>query len=66
MLYEVITDPVPDHLRVDATAFLGAGHPPAPRLRRRRHPDAAGDARRAVHPLAHTVLHDPAGAGDHP
>ena len=52
---------VPDHLRLDAAAFLGAGDLPPRRLRARRRADAAGDAWRRVHALAHAVLHDPAG-----
>ena len=37
---------VPDHLLLDAAAFLGAGALPHRRLRARRHPDAAGGGRR--------------------
>ena len=53
---------VPDHLRVDAAAFLGARDLPPRRLFARAGADAAGHARRRVHALACAVLHDPAGA----
>ncbi len=48
---------VPDHLRLDAAAFLGAGHRAPRRLRQGGHPDAAGDARRGVHAAARAAVH---------
>ena len=55
---------VPDHLRLDAAAFLGAGDLPPRGLRQGHDPDAAGDPWRGVHALADPVLHRAAGAGD--
>ena len=52
---------VPHHLRVDAAALLGAGDRAPRRVRARRHPDAAGDARRRVHAPAGAAVHGAAG-----
>ena len=51
---------VPDHLRVDSAALLGARDRATRGVREGRHPDAAGDLRRRVHATAHPALHDPA------
>jgi hypothetical protein len=51
---------VPDHLRLDAAALLGARDRPPRGLCAGRHPDAARRVRRRVHQAAHPALHDPA------
>ena len=56
---------VPDHLRLDAAALLGAGPLPRRRLPPLRPADAAGDARLGLHPADHAALHRHAGGSDH-
>ena len=51
---------LPDHLRVDTAALLGAGDRAPRRLREGRHPDAAGCVRGRIHAPADPALHDPA------
>ena len=49
---------VPDHLRLDAAALLGARDRATQRLREGRHSDAARRLRRRVHAAAHPAVHD--------
>ncbi len=55
---------VPDHLRLDAAAFLGAGAVPQEGIRQGRRADAAGDPRRPLHPPARAALHADPGRGE--
>ncbi len=48
---------VPDHLRLDAAALLGAGDRAAGRLREGGHSDAARHARRGIHAPASAAVH---------
>ena len=57
-------DPVRGRVRLDARALLGARDEVPRRLRRRRHPDAAGGARRGGHRPPDRGLRDDHGVAD--
>ncbi len=54
---------VPDHIRLDSAALLGARHCPAGGVCARGYSDAPGNPRRGIHPLANTALHRAARRG---
>ncbi|CAB1400058.1 Cytochrome oxidase biogenesis protein Sco1/SenC/PrrC, putative copper metallochaperone, partial [Pseudomonas fluorescens] len=53
-----------DHLRLDAAALLGAGHPSQGGIRQGRYSDVAGDSRRALHQGAYSAVHLRAAGGE--